>query len=277
MDDPNGPNGPVAYSEVFEGRFDGPRLARYLNTLATDRETYAGHTIYTIPVAYDVTPSPIAISPTQPNAQPNGAAPSPAAHPVRYLRVTQLGYDTIAASNMPTAEQIHSILDRYRAAASPFSGSSLLEARYREVPLLSSAWAIGHIGLPFSESGHITAFGLQLPIPEDTTFVASIRYTGALHLRIDEILHSEADAARSADSLSAMLDLFRSFQRLQLRFRGSADSAADPRDVALRQALDSIKIQQQKDRATLTATLPIELLKQLTEPPPDAATTNPNP
>jgi len=27
MDDPNGPNGPVAYSEVFEGRFDGARLA----------------------------------------------------------------------------------------------------------------------------------------------------------------------------------------------------------------------------------------------------------
>jgi hypothetical protein len=27
MDDPNGPNGSVAYSEVFEGRFDGVRLA----------------------------------------------------------------------------------------------------------------------------------------------------------------------------------------------------------------------------------------------------------
>ena len=34
MDNPNGPNGPVAYSEVFEGRFDGARLARYLSSIA---------------------------------------------------------------------------------------------------------------------------------------------------------------------------------------------------------------------------------------------------
>src|SRR5258707_15257923 len=67
MDDPNGPNGPVGYSEVFEGRFDGERLARYLAGIATSREEYAGHTIFTIPIEG------------------------------RRLRITQLGYDTIAA------------------------------------------------------------------------------------------------------------------------------------------------------------------------------------
>jgi hypothetical protein len=251
MDDPTGPNGPVAYSEVFEGRFDGARLARYLGQIATARESYAGHDIYTIPVAFEV-------------ATPTSGKPSqPAAHPVRFLRVTQLGYDTIAASNMPTAEQIHSILDRFRASASPFAGSSLLEARYRDVPLLSSAWAIGHIGLPFSENGHITAFGLQLPMPEDTTFVASARYTGQLHLRIDEILATEDDAARSTAALSALIDLFRSFERLQQNIRASQPSS-DPNDAALHHLIDSVKIQQQKDRAVLTATLPIDLLKQLT-------------
>ncbi|HWZ51684.1 MAG TPA: hypothetical protein VNW54_09475 [Granulicella sp.] len=251
-DDPNGPNGPVAYSEVFEGRFDGPRLARYLHSAATAEETYGGHTIYTIPVAYELTPAAPGINPATAVARPS-----------RLLRVTQLGYDTIAASNQPTAEQIHSILDRFRAGASPFAGSSLLEARYRDVPLLSSAWAIGHIGLPFSENGHITAFGLQLPVPEDTTFVASLRYTGALRLRIDEILPSEDDAARSTAALSALLDLFRSFQRLQLNARGTQESR-DPKDAALRQLIDSLKIQQQKDRAVLTATLPLDLLKQIT-------------
>ena len=130
MDDPNGPNGPVGYSEVFEGRFDGERLAHYLATIASSKENYAGHDIFTIPVG-------------------DGNA-------TRTLRVAQLGYDTIAASNMPTAEQIHSILDRHRSAASPFSGSSLLSARYRDVPLLASAWGIGHIGLPFSDRGYIT-------------------------------------------------------------------------------------------------------------------------
>ena len=50
MPDPRGPNGPVAYSEVFTGHFDGDRLARYLASIAVSQESYAGHTIYTIPV-----------------------------------------------------------------------------------------------------------------------------------------------------------------------------------------------------------------------------------
>jgi len=199
MDDPNGPNGPVAYSEVFEGRFDGTKLAAYLGSIATAKENYAGHEIYTIPVASE----PVAVAGKQVQVA------------VRSLRVAQLGYDTIAASNMPTAEQIHSILDRYRAAASPFSGSSLLSARYRDVPLLSGAWAIGHVGLPFSDNGHVTAFGLQLPIPEDTTFVASLRFTTSLRLRIEEVLPTEAEARQSADALGAMLSLLRSIQNVQ--------------------------------------------------------------
>ena len=265
-DDPNGPNGPVAYSEVFEGRFDGPRLARYLHSIATTEETYAGHTIYTIPIADADVPAANALSAapeaTSRNATPSDPAPASTA-PTRLLRVTQLDYDSLAASNLPTPEQIHSILDRFRAGASPFSGSSLLEARYRDVPLLSSAWAIGHIGLPFSQDGHITAFGLQLPLPADTTFVASLRYTGALRLRIDEILPTPDEAARSAAALSSLLDLFRSFQRLQRSVRNT-DAATDAKDAALRQLLDSLKIEPQKNRAVLTATLPLDLLKQLT-------------
>jgi hypothetical protein len=237
MDDPSGPNGAVAYSEVFEGRFDGPRLARYLTGIAVTRENYAGHEIFVIPVG---------------DAKGSQG---------RQLRITQLGYDTIAASNMPTTEQIHAMLDRHRAAASPFSGSSLLSARYGDVPVLSSAWAIGHIGLPFSKSGYITAFGLQLPLPEDTTLVASLRYLGAVKLRIEEISPSEADAAQTAQSLSAVLNLFRSIQQAQ------AEAHADrPADAAMRQAIDSLKISQTKDRTVLTASLPLELLRQLMTP-----------
>ncbi len=228
MDNPNGPNGPVGYSEVFEGRFDGQRLARYLSSIATVRESYAGRDIFTIPVGEG--------------------------KDIRNLRIAQLGYDSIAASNMPTSEQIHSIIDRHRAAASPFSGSSLLSARYRDVPLLSSAWGIGRIGLPFSERGYITLFGLQLPLPEDTTFVASLRYVGALHLRIEQISPSEADAARSAESLATLVGLFKSIQQMQPRNNG---------DKAFLQAIDSLKFEQRRDRAVLTATVPIELLQQL--------------
>ena len=237
MDDPNGPNGPVGYSEVFEGRFDAERLASYLATIATARETYDGHEIFTIPVG-DI---------------------DPATHSIRRLRVAQLDYDTIAASNMPTTEQIHSILDRHRAAASPFSGSSLLSARYRDVPLLSGAWAIGHIGLPFSERGYISVLGLQLPLPEDTTFVASLRYVGALHLRIEQIAPSEADAARSAQALTTLLGLFKSIPQGQSGF---------PADVAVRTMIASLKIEQHKNLTILTGTVPMELLKQMTSPSP---------
>lgn len=231
MANPNGPNGPVAYSEVFEGRFDGQRLARYLSNMASSQEQYAGHTIYTIPVEG------------------------------RQLRVAQLGYDTIAASNMPTTEQIHSMLDRYRASASPFSGSSLLAARYRDVPLLSSAWAIGHIGLPFSEDGRISVFGLDLPLPEDTTFVASLRIgLSELHLRIEQIASSEAGAARSVDALNSLLNLFRAVQSKTESQPGSSDAAAMQKFAA------SIQIKQHASLAVLTANVPLQLLKQVLTP-----------
>ena len=232
MDDPRGPNGPVGYSEVFEGHFDGNRLTQYLQSIASAKEGYAGHDIFTIPISDD---------------EPTGRVTRP-------LRVVQLGYDTVAASNMPTAEQIHLILDRHRAAASPFAGSSLLEARYREVPLLSSVWGIGHIGLPFSERGHISVFGLELPIPEDTTFVASMRYVGSVHLRIEEIAPSEGEAARSTEALGALASLVKS---LPGRSTGSKD------DAELRSALDSLKVDQHKDRAVITATIPLELLRRI--------------
>jgi hypothetical protein len=233
MDDPNGPNGPVGYSEVFEGRFDGERLARYLATIATTKESYAGHDIYTVTVG-------------------DGKVTRP-------LRIAQLGYDTIAASNMPTTEQIHSILDRHRAAASPFSGSSLLSERYRDVPAFSSAWAIGHIGLPFSDRGFVSIFGLQLPMTEDTTFVASVRYLGTLHLRIEQIAPTEPDAAHATETLTGLLALVKSVERTQMQMQPQTSSNA-----AFRELTDSAKIEQHKDRAVLTANIPLELIKQLT-------------
>jgi len=228
MDNPNGPNGPVAYSEVFEGRFDGTRLASYLSSIAAAHEDYAGHTIYTVPIEG------------------------------RQLRIAQLGYDTLAASNMPTEEQIHAMLDRYRAAASPFSGSSLLEARYKDVPLLSTAWGIGHIGLPFSEGGRIRVFGVDLPLPEDTTFVASLRWVGSIRLRIEQIAPTEADAAASTAALNSIIGVAQTIQPL-------VAAQSSPTDAkALADFSSSIKVEQHKDRAVLTASVPVDLLKSFT-------------
>jgi hypothetical protein len=239
MDDPHGPNGPVGYSEVFEGRFDGERLARYLATIATAKEQYAGRDIYTIAVG-----------------DPKATRP---------LRIAQLGYDTIAASNMPTPEQIHSILDRHRAAASPFSGSSLLSARYRDVPAFASAWAIGHIGLPFSDRGYISIYGLKLPIPEDTTFVASLRYLGTVHLRIEQIAPTDADAAQATSTLATLLTLGKSIEQMQSQMHPDA-----PPDPGVRELIASAKVEQHKGRAVLTVSIPIDLVKRLATSTPEA-------
>jgi hypothetical protein len=231
MDNPNGPNGPVAYSEVFEGTFDGARLAHYLSGIASSQEQYAGRTVYTVPIEG------------------------------RTLRIAQLGYDTIAASNMPTTEQIHAMLDRYGAAASPFSGSSLLEARYRDVPLLSTAWGIGHVGLPFSEKGQIQIFGLGLPLPEDTTFVASLRPSVAhVHLRVEEIAPTDEDAARSAQVLGSLIQLLQAIPPKLAAQVEKTDAEA------MHDFIDSLKVEQHKDRAVVTANIPFDLIKRLASP-----------
>ena len=222
MPDPKGPNGPVAYSGVMEGRFDTARLEKWLSANASARETYAGHTVYTIP-----------------------------AQEGRQLRVTSLGFDLLAASNMPTPEQIHSMLDRYTAGASPFSGSSVLTAHYRDVPYFAPAWGIGHVGLPFSESGHIQIFGVTLPLAEDTDFIASVTYRGDLHLRIEDLTPRENDAAQTTENLGTIVNLLRGF----LPAGGTAN------DQALHKAVQSIHVEQSKSRVVLTADIPRDLLR----------------
>jgi hypothetical protein len=238
MPDPNGPNGPVAYSEVFVGRFDGVKLATYLSSIATAQESYTGRTIYTIPVEG------------------------------RQLRIAQLGYDTIAASNMPTAEQIHSMLDRSRASALSIPGSSLLAARFHQVPLLSEAWGIGHIGLPFSENGFISVLGLQLPLPEDTDLVASLRYTGAthvlsgggVHLRIEEIAPDSTAAEHTIDTLSTILNILRGISAEQAQASGESST---PAAAAMHAVLESITLTHHNDRALLNANASLDQLKAL--------------
>jgi hypothetical protein len=230
MPNANGPNGVVGFSEVFEGRFDRVRLTNYLEAHSAGKEDYAGRTIYAM--------------------ESEG----------RMVRVALLGYDMVAASNMPTTEQIHSILDRQRAAASPFAGSSLLNARYADVPAFSEAWAVGRIGLPFGNEGKITVMGLELPLPVDTTFVASLRFTTALRLRVDEITAGDEDAQRSAHALTSMLAMTRAVEHGQL------GGATAPESKALLAFLDSIAIEQKKERVELTATVPEAALKGLGTP-----------
>lgn len=231
MPDPKGPNGPVAFSEVFVGHFDGRRLAHYLESVATSTETYADHRIYDIP------------------------------NEGRTVRVTLLGYDVVAVSNTPSKEQIHSILDRYRTAALPFTGSTLLANHYADVPLLSLAWGIGQIGLPLSDDGgNLKVMGVSLPLMVDSTFVASLSWAGKTRLRVEEIAPDDTAAKASVDSIGTLLNFARGAED------GAAPGAADADTRAL---LDSAKIEQRQNRAILTATIPTDLLQRLVSAPVD--------
>ena len=229
MPDPNGPNGPVAFSEVFAGHFDGRRLSGYLAGIATSTESYAGHQVYNIPSQG------------------------------RTVRVALLGYDMVAVSNTPSAEQIHSILDRYRTAALPFTGSSLLASHYSDVPLLSLAWGVGQIGLPLSNSGGtIQLMGFTLPLTFDATLIASLTWTGKTRLRIEEITPTDAAAKISSDSIETLL----SFARM-------AEDRAAPgmTDSDVRALLDSAQVEHHKNRVVMTATIPSGLLRKLVSAP----------
>ena len=235
MPNAGGPNGAVGYSEVFIGRFDGQRLARYLASLARGQETYAGRTVYSLPVEG------------------------------RTLRIAQLGYDTIGASNMPTGEQIHSMLDRSRTSALSASGSSLLAARFHQVPLLSVLWGVGHIGLPFAQHGRVTVLGLELPLPEDADLVASVRYHGSVQLRVEEFAPDALAAEHTVDTLNPLLEILRGI--------AAAQPPRSPADAAMREALSSAALEARGSHALLTTSVGLELLKQMLTagPPAEAA------
>ncbi len=220
MSDPRGPNGPVAYSMVLVGNLTGKRLNAWLEAHAASRESYAGHTIYSVPSEG------------------------------RTVRVAQIGYDMVAVSNTPTPEQIHSMLDRHRTAALPFAGSTLLTRHYHDVPLLAQAWGVGQIGLPFSESGAIHIFGFALPLEDDSTIVASVTPAlslgGVLNLRVEEIAASDDVAASQAAALATLVTLARGF---------SAPLSANGANNGLRQLLKTAEVTQKRNHVVVTAAL----------------------
>jgi hypothetical protein len=226
--DPLGPNGPVAYSEIFSGDFAAARLARYLAGQAATQESYAGHTVYSIPSAG------------------------------RTVRVALLGTHMVAVSNTPTAEQMHAMLDHSRTSLFPFSGPSLLSAHYKDVPLLSLAWGLGEIGLPFTDNGKISIMGFELPMRLDTTFIASLRWTGALRLRIEQIAPSERAAAAAAATLESLVNLGR------LAENNLPGALTDENARAL---FNSATVIHYDDRAVLNATLPAHFFEKLMSTP----------
>ncbi|HLY41969.1 MAG TPA: hypothetical protein VKR52_12200 [Terracidiphilus sp.] len=220
MPNPNGPNGPVAYSLVLQGKLTGKRLKTWLDAHAASSEVYAGKTIYSVPSQG------------------------------RTVRIAQIGYDMLAISNTPTPEQIHAIVDRHRTAALPFAGSTLLSHHYHDVPLLALAWGIGQIGLPLSESGSVHIFGFALPLADGTTLIASVTpslpLSGFLRVRVEEIAPSEQEAQSQAANLATLVTLARGF---------TDPLGSNAANNGLKQLLKTATVTQKHDRVIVTASL----------------------
>ena len=226
------------YSEVVVAHFDGQRVRTYLQKLAKTTEQYNQREIFDI------------------------------SHETRTVRVCILGPDLVAISNTDDPENIRGVIDRYRKLALPFGGPTLVREHYRKLPFGTLAWAIADVARGSSHNKpFILPGGFDLFFPPDTVMVASIRYLGSIDLRIQALTTSEEAARRITDQLNAFFGLFRTLEI----------NATGP-DPDVKNFFDSIKIEQDGEKAELTANLPKGFLKKLlTEPPPEVAPPAPAP
>jgi hypothetical protein len=220
------------YSEVFVGRFNTERLTEYLKKLSQSVEHYHAHEIYNIP------------------------------HENRTVRVSILARDMVAVSNSEDTRQIHHIADQYDKFTLPFGGPELVRDFYSEVPFGSLAWFISDVPLKSSNLPSGWAPQLVSQFLGGGVLVASLRYTTAIHLRADSFVGGEK-SKDVADHLNNLLAIYR-------RFDDSTHS--DVANPDLKAALDSIKIEPQSDRVSLSATLPREVVAKLFESPVQAET-----
>lgn len=170
----------------------------------------------------------------------------------RTLRVAILGVDTVAASNHPDPGVIRGIVDRSRKLASPFAGPALLRQYYKYVPITSLAWGIFRVAPQSSAIGESEL--LALPFQQGATVVASVRYLRAVHFRAEAFTPNEQSAEQLTTQANAFLAIF---QSAEIAVAGQTP------DPDIKKAIESLKVEQKKDRAVLTAILPEALLRKI--------------
>ena len=221
------------YSEIFVGRFNAERGAAYLQKISQTVERYREVNIYNIPVEN------------------------------RIVRAAIVGMDTVAVSNTEGTQAIHGMIDRYKQMALPFGGPALLREHYRDVPFASLVWAI--VRVPEKPSDPRQSRSLTLPggfdvfIPQNSVMVASARFTGTIHARIDLIAQTDQDAAKFSEQAGTFLELFRALE---------GNTAASGTDPDVKAVFDSLKIVQEGPKATLSATIPLAFFKKILSEPP---------
>lgn len=227
-----GTPGETRYSEILQGHFDSARVANYLRKIASRVDPYEGYDIYMVPVED------------------------------RTVRVALLGVDIAAISNTQGDDVIRGMIDRYRQAALPFTGPSLVSQYYARVPLGSVVWTIAR---PPARSNREDRDELLLPggwsglLPPDCVVIASARPLNDVRLRAEVITRNDATAQSFTQQVQTYLALFKSLEI-------SMDTGGPDKDV--KAAFDSLEVHQEKNEAVLTAKVPFAFFKKMLNAPP---------
>lgn len=239
------PNGPqpassedARFSYVVVAKIDGEKLREYLTKISSSIENYHSIDIYNIPLEG------------------------------RTGRIAILGVDTVAASNHPDPQVIRGIVDRSRKLASPFGGPRLLREFYKKVPLASFGWAILRVEPSSSQDANApgpagwAAFLFSKP----AVLVASARYLGAIHLRGEAFTGSEDEAKQVTERIGTFLNLFH-----------TGENTLNPSgfDAEVKELFASLKIEQENERAILSASVPSDFLRKAMAEPPTPASPEP--
>lgn len=183
----------------------------------------------------------------------------------RTVRVAILGVDKVAISNHEDPSVIRGMIDRSRKLASPFRGPAFLRQYYKHVPIASLAWLIARVDPAEGLSSPLGTWAMVFSKP--ATLVISARYLLALHLKAEAFTASPDDAQQVTEKISTFLNLFHAAET-SVTTQGT--------DADVKTFFESLKVEQQKDRAVLTATLPPGFLrKALTEAPSVTAPATP--
>lgn len=215
------------YSQVLVGHFDHQRVQAYLRKIGKSVDSYEGIEIFNVPVED------------------------------RTVRVAILNIDSVAVSNVKDEGVIRGIIDRSRHLALPVRGPSLLAQYYRDVPFASLIWAIARIPRAPADPRAASPFplpgGFETLLPYGSMVIASVRYVGAVHAKVEFLLPGEQQARQFTSQASAFLEMFKSIE---------SSLHASGNDPDVKAVFDSIKVQQEKDHAILSASIPTGFLKK---------------
>ncbi len=234
----SGKEGPATsrYSEVLMGRLDAARLRSYFRRVSRSVDTEQGVEIFNIPVEDHI------------------------------LRAAILGPDTVALSNHDDPQVIRGIVVRSHKRASPFGGPSFLRTYYRRVPFASMAWAIAKVD-PNRDAkldGGNDMWFKNMPVNPATLLqspavvVASARLIRAVHLRAEAFTANPDEARMLTEKLGGVLTLF--------RFSEAETPSGGP-DADVKAFFQSLRVSQDKDRAVVTATMPVAFLQKVFHEP----------